>query len=85
MAKGNFIRSLRQMILLTILFMVAVGSYLTRANSTSWEESLWVTVYPITTKDEGVASEAFRAGSLSRGTARIGGARMLGRGERRML
>lgn len=47
MAKGNFIRSLRQLILLTILFMVAVGSYLTRANSTSWEEPLWVTVYPI--------------------------------------
>jgi hypothetical protein len=55
MAKGNFIRSLRQMILLTILFMVAVGSYLTRANSTSWEEPLWVTVYPITAKSEGVA------------------------------
>jgi len=47
MAKGNFIRSLRQLILLTILFMIAVGSYLTRANSTSWQEPLWVTIYPI--------------------------------------
>lgn len=47
MAKGNFLRSLRQLILLTILFMIAMGSYLTRANSTSWKEPLWVTVYPI--------------------------------------
>jgi len=47
MAKGNFIRSLRQLILLTILFMVAVGSFLTRSQSTNWEEPLWVTVYPI--------------------------------------
>jgi hypothetical protein len=54
MAKGNFIRSLRQLILLTILFMIAVGSYLTRANSTSWEEPLWVTVYPITADNESV-------------------------------
>jgi hypothetical protein len=54
MAKGNFIRSLRQLILLTILFMIAVGSYLTRANSTSWEEPLWVTVYPIAADKAGV-------------------------------
>lgn len=56
MAKGNFIRSLRQLILLTILFMIAVGSYLTRANSTSWEEPLWVTLYPIAGDDEGVTA-----------------------------
>ena len=56
MAKGNFIRSLRQLILLTILFMVAVGSYLTRASSTSWEEPLWVTVYPIAGDAEAVTA-----------------------------
>jgi hypothetical protein len=47
MAKGNFFRSLRQLILLTILLMVATGSYLTQMRSTSWEEPLWVTLYPI--------------------------------------
>jgi hypothetical protein len=47
MAKGNFIRSLRQLILLTILFMVAFGSFMTRSKSTSWKEPLWVAVYPI--------------------------------------
>jgi hypothetical protein len=46
-AKSNFIRSLRQLILLTILFMVAVSSFLTRSKSTSWEEPLWVALYPI--------------------------------------
>jgi len=47
MAKGNFVRSLRQLILLTILLIVAGGSYLNRIRSTSWEEPLWVTLYPI--------------------------------------
>jgi len=47
MAQGNFIRSLRQLILLTILLIVAGGSYLNRVRSTSWQEPLWVTLYPI--------------------------------------
>lgn len=47
MAKGNLFRSVRQLILLTILLTVATGSYLTRVRSTSWEEPLWVTLYPI--------------------------------------
>ena len=34
--------------------MIAVGSYLTRASSTSWEEPLWVTVYPIAGDAEAV-------------------------------
>jgi hypothetical protein len=38
---------LRQLILLTFLLIVSVGSYMTRTNSTSWEEPLWVTIYPI--------------------------------------
>ncbi len=48
MAKGNFIRSLRQLILLTILLIVAGSTYLSQARSTSWNEPLWVTLYPIT-------------------------------------
>ncbi len=47
MVKGTFIRSLRQLILLTILLIVAGSTYLNRARSTSWEEPLWVTLYPI--------------------------------------
>ena len=48
MAKGNFIRSLRQLILLTVLLIVAGSTYLSQARSTSWNEPLWVTLYPIT-------------------------------------
>lgn len=47
MAKGNLFRSLRQLILLTILLGVATGSYLTHTRSTSWEEPLWIRLYPI--------------------------------------
>jgi len=47
MANGNFIRTTRQLTLFTIMVMIAGGSYLTRARSTSWEEPLWVSVYPI--------------------------------------
>jgi len=54
MADGNFFRRLRQLILLTLLAIVAIGSYLTRARSTSWEEPLWVTVYPIVADDNAV-------------------------------
>jgi hypothetical protein len=54
MADGNFFRRLRQLILLTLLAIVATGSYLTRTRSTSWEEPLWVTVYPIVADDNAV-------------------------------
>jgi hypothetical protein len=47
MAKGTFIRSLRQLILLTVLVFIAGGSYLSKVRSTSWDEPLWVTLYPI--------------------------------------
>lgn len=47
MANGNYLRTLRQLLLLTLLLIVASGSYLSRARSTSWEDPLWVTVYPI--------------------------------------
>ncbi|MDP6675813.1 MAG: hypothetical protein QGH93_13310, partial [Gammaproteobacteria bacterium] len=52
MAKGNYIRSLRQLILLTLLLIIAGGSYLSRARSTSWEEPLWVTLYPISADEQ---------------------------------
>ncbi len=55
MAKGNFFRSLRQLILLTILLMVAGGSYLSQIRSTSWEEPLWIPLYPIAADGQQVA------------------------------
>jgi hypothetical protein len=38
---------LRKFTLLLILFMVAMGTYLSRQNSTDWREPLWVQLYPI--------------------------------------
>lgn len=60
MAKGNYLRALRQLILLTILLAIAAGSYLTRTRSTSWEEPLWVTLYPIAADDRPITQETVR-------------------------
>ena len=38
---------LRKFALFTLLFVVAMGSYLTAQNSTDWQEPLWVQMYPI--------------------------------------
>ncbi|MCK5325287.1 MAG: hypothetical protein KAJ57_04740 [Woeseiaceae bacterium] len=40
-------KAIRIAILLFILFMVAVGTWLTKARSTDWNNSLWVKIYPI--------------------------------------
>jgi hypothetical protein len=40
-------KALRISLLLFILFMVAVGTWLTEARSTDWNNSLWVKIYPI--------------------------------------
>jgi hypothetical protein len=47
MASGNYFRVLRQLTLFTLLIIVLIGTTLSRARSTSWEEPLWVAVYPI--------------------------------------
>ena len=57
MAKRTFIRSLRQLILLTVLVFVAGGSYLSKVRSTSWEEPLWVTLYPIAADNQQVTKD----------------------------
>ncbi len=46
MARGAIGR-LRQLIVVTVGVMFIAGAWLGRARSTSWEEPLWVTVYPI--------------------------------------
>ena len=40
-------KAIRITVLLLILFFVVVSSWLTRARSTDWNNSLWVKVYPI--------------------------------------
>ena len=40
-------KAIRISILLFVLFMVAMGTWLTRVRSTDWNNSLWVTVYPV--------------------------------------
>ena len=57
MADGNIVTRLRQLILLTLLAVIAIGSYLTRARSTSWEEPLWIAVYPIVADDSTVTRD----------------------------
>ena len=41
------LRIIRIAILLFILFMVAMGAWLTQLRSTDWNNSLWVKIYPI--------------------------------------
>lgn len=40
--------------LLTVALAIAGGSYLTRVRTTSWEEPLWVAIYPIAADDRRV-------------------------------
>ena len=56
MAERGFIRSIRQLVLVTVALAIAGGSYLTRARTTSWEEPLWVTIYPIAGDDRDVTN-----------------------------
>lgn len=45
--RGSFFRTLRIALLLVILLAVAGNAWLTGLRTTSWEEPLWVSVYPI--------------------------------------
>ena len=44
-------------LLVYLLFMVAVGAWLSRARSTDWKEPLWVTVFPINGDHSEVSSD----------------------------
>ena len=50
-------RKIRVAILLYILFMVAVGTWLTRVRSTDWNNSLWVKIYPINGDGSAVSAD----------------------------
>lgn len=59
-------RKIRILLLLYVLLMVAVSAWLSRARSTDWGDTLWVTVYPIN-GDGSAASSKYVAG-LSQST-----------------
>jgi hypothetical protein len=54
-------KALRITILLFILFMVAMGTWLTQLRSTDWNNSLWVKIYPIN-GDGSDASDSYIGG-----------------------
>jgi len=54
-------KAIRIAILLFVLFLVTVGTWLTQARSTDWNNSLWVKVYPINA-DESDVVDAYIAG-----------------------
>ena len=54
-------KAVRITILLFVLFMVAMGTWLTQVRSTDWNNSLWVKVYPIN-GDGSETSERYIAG-----------------------
>lgn len=56
--RPNMFRTIRIAILLAILAYVSVGSWLTRARTTSWEKPLHVAIYPINA-DRSVRSAAY--------------------------
>lgn len=57
MASGGLFRKLRITILLYLLLMVAVGTWLSRARTTDWDDTLWVTVYPINGDNSGATAD----------------------------
>lgn len=47
MSSGRFIRNIRILILLLVLLFVAINTRLIKLRTTDWDDSLWVTIYPI--------------------------------------
>ncbi len=45
--RGNALRITRQLTLLVVAIMLVTGTLMGRARVTSWEETLWVGIYPI--------------------------------------
>jgi len=66
MISGKFFRIVRISILLAVLIGVAMGTLATRLRSTSWDESLWVVIYPINA--DGSEATARYINSLERET-----------------
>ena len=61
MAKGNFWRMMRIMILLYVLLFVAAGAWLARATTTDWDETLYVGIYPLNGDGSTVSADYIQA------------------------
>ena len=57
MASGNFLRTLRIGLMVYLLLFVAAGAWFARARSTSWDQTLWVAIYPINGDNSGAVSD----------------------------
>lgn len=55
--QNSFFRTLRISLLLVILLAVAGDAWLTALRTTSWEEPLWVSVYPINADDSAATAD----------------------------
>ncbi len=55
--QGGFFRTVRIAVLLLLLFAVAGDAWLTQLRSTDWDESLWVSVYPINADDSAATAD----------------------------
>jgi hypothetical protein len=54
-------KAIRIAVLLFILFMVAMGTWLSQARSTDWNNSLWVKIYPINGDGSDVSNDYISA------------------------
>lgn len=66
MASGKFFRIVRIFILLAVLIGVAMGTVAIKLRSTSWNESLWLIIYPV--NGDGSETSAKYINSLERET-----------------
>jgi hypothetical protein len=56
-SSGGFFRQLRILLLLLVLLVVGGGTWLTQLRTTSWNQPLWVVIYPINGDGSSVARE----------------------------
>ncbi|MDJ0926564.1 MAG: hypothetical protein QNJ73_02850 [Gammaproteobacteria bacterium] len=57
MARGNAIRIIRQVTLGIVAAAFLVGTWLTQARVTGWQETLWVTIYPVVAGEQNMTSD----------------------------
>jgi hypothetical protein len=60
MARGNALRILRQVSLGIVATALLVGTWIGRARTTSWQETLWVTIYPVVVAEQPASLEYLR-------------------------
>jgi len=56
-ARGNALRVTRQLVLLLVAIMIVTGTLMSRARVTSWEDMLWVGIYPLAYDDSPAVAE----------------------------